>query len=211
MDYARSDILAAVRVILDKNMSGEALTALGDVDTLSLDEIIESKVLDAVRIVHSDAPYYRLDGLSTFADSDIVWDGLHCGYVLLPDDFLRLVSFKMDDWQRTVHEAIDVGDPRYVLQSSAYKGVRGTPEKPVVAVAPYSDGLALEFFSCRSDDAVIAAATYLPLPTWVDGCVSICKRLYRAACYMAAGLTAAAFDDTQTYAALTEQSNKMML
>ena len=209
MDVSLSTIRTDVRVILDKNMSGEALAELGDIDTLSLDEMIESKVVDAVRLVHSSAPYYRLDGLSDLS-GDVVWDDLCCGHIILPDDFMRLVSFKMSDWQRSVHEAIDVSDARYALQGSKYKGVRGTPEKPVVAAVPYLGGLALEFFSCRSEDATISAATYLPLPQWEDGTIAICKRLYRSACHMTAALCALSMGSVDTYNALSEQAKNLM-
>lgn len=211
MEYELSTILADVRVILDKNMSGDALAALGDIETLTLDEMIDTKVTDAVRVVHMAAPYYRLDSLSTFVDSTIVWDDLHCGHVVLPDDFMRLVSFKMSDWQRAVFEAIDVADGQYIFQGSKYKGIRGTPEKPVVAAVPYADGLALEFFSCRSDEATIAAATYLPLPAWEGGAIAICRRLYRAAMYMTASLVASALGATDTANTLSEQSKAMMI
>lgn len=209
MDVVLSTILSDVRVILDKNMSGDALAELGDIETLSLDEMIESKVVDAVRMVHTAAPYYRLDGLSELT-GDIIWDGLYCGHIILPEGFMRLVSFKMSDWYRAVHEAIDVSDVRYVLQGSKYKGVRGTPEKPVVAAVPYAEGLALEFFSCRSESATISAATYLPLPQWVDGSIAICKRLYRAVCHMAAALTALSLGSADTYNSLSEQAKNLM-
>lgn len=210
MDVTLDTILTDVRVILDKNMSGDALAELGDVETLSLDEMIESKVVDAVRLVHTAAPYYRLDGLSEITGT-IVWDDLYCGHIILPEDFMRLVSFKMSDWHRAVHTAVDVGSVEYEMQGSKYKGIRGTPEKPVVAAVPYAEGLALEFFSCRSEQATITNATYLPLPQWVDGSIAVCKRLYRSICYLSAALTAQSLGSADTYNALSEQAKSLMV
>ena len=54
-------IMEDVRVCLDQNMDSGALIESGDIDTLSLDEIIRSKIVEAVQRVHTAAPYYLLE------------------------------------------------------------------------------------------------------------------------------------------------------
>ena len=58
--YRISEVLEAVRVALDENMVSKPLTDLGDIDTLSLNDIIRSKIVEAVRQVHASAPSYLL-------------------------------------------------------------------------------------------------------------------------------------------------------
>ena len=49
----------------------------------------------------------------------------------LPDDFLRLVSVKMSDWNHPVVE-ITTDPALLALQNSEWEGVRGNPQRPVV-------------------------------------------------------------------------------
>lgn len=82
-----------VRICLDQNMESDALIESGDIDTLALDEIIKSKILEAIQRVHRDAPNYLLEGGHNFGDA-VYWRELESGWVLLPKDFLRLVVLK---------------------------------------------------------------------------------------------------------------------
>ena len=61
MEYGVEKIKQEVRVALDQNMSSDALLSISDIDTLSLEQIIESKIEDAAKIVTRDAPSYLLD------------------------------------------------------------------------------------------------------------------------------------------------------
>lgn len=54
------------------------------------------------------------------------------GYIELPDDFLRLVSFKMVEWSKSVTKPISEDHPKYNLQKISY--LRGKPTKPVVVI-----------------------------------------------------------------------------
>ncbi len=54
------------------------------------------------------------------------------GRIELPDDFLRLHTFKMDEWDREVNSVVRIGDPRYNLQFNTV--TRGGHSKPVVII-----------------------------------------------------------------------------
>lgn len=178
-----------VRICIDQNMTSDALIESSDIDTLSLDEIVRSKILEAVRRVHLEAPNYLLEGGHNFGDA-VYWRELESGWVLLPQDFLRLVVFEMDDWEQAVYQAISTDTPEYEKQRSRFKGVRGTPQKPVCAIAIRPEGLVLEFYSCKSTDAQVSRAMYIPHPKIdEDGGVDISERCYNAVVYTAAGLT----------------------
>lgn len=195
MIYSVERIKRDVRRVIDENYSSESLIAEGDVDTLSLDEIIVSKILDAVRRVHAEAPQYLLEAGHQLDDA-VFWDDRCSGHILLPADFMRLVIFKMSDWERPVYNAIAVTDARYKLQSSRYKGLRGNVQRPVCAVVSRPEGRVLEFWSCNSEEAYVAQGNYIPYPSIdEDGGVDISERCYAAVLYETAALTLYAYGD----------------
>lgn len=189
MIFQTDKIMQDVRACLDDNMKSDALLQTEDIDTLSLDDIIKSKIVEAVRRVHSNAPYYLLENGHNFGDA-LYWGDMESGFVLLPDDFMRLVVFEMDDWEQPVYVAISPDDPRYSLQHSRFKGIRGTAEKPVCAIVVRPEGKALEFYSCKSENAQVSQAVYMPYPSIdKDGGVDIAERCYDAVVYTAVALT----------------------
>ena len=189
MIFQIDKIMQDVRICLDQNMESNALIESGDIDTLALDEIIKSKILEAIQRVHRDAPNYLLEGGHNFGDA-VYWRELESGWVLLPKDFLRLVVFEMDDWEQAVYQAISTDDPEYEKQHSRFKGIRGTAQRPVCAIGIRPEGRVLEFYSCKSTDAKVSRAIYIPYPKIdEDGGVDISERCYNAVIYTAAGLT----------------------
>lgn len=186
-----------VRICIDQNMESDALIESGDIDTLALDEIIKSKILEAIQRVHMDAPNYLLEGGHNFGDA-VYWRELESGWVLLPPDFMRLVVFEMDDWEQAVYQAISTDDPEYEKQRSRFKGIRGTAQRPVCAIAIRPEGRVLEFYSCKSKNAQVSRAMYIPYPKIdEDNGVDICERCYNAVVYTAAGLTLLTCGETE--------------
>lgn len=189
MIFQIDKIMQDVRICIDQNMESDALIESGDIDTLALDEIIKSKILEAIQRVHMDAPNYLLEGGHNFGDA-VYWRELESGWVLLPPDFMRLVVFEMDDWEQAVYQAISTDDPEYEKQRSRFKGIRGTAQRPVCAIAIRPEGRVLEFYSCKSKNAQVSRAMYIPYPKIdEDNGVDICERCYNAVVYTAAGLT----------------------
>ena len=197
MIFQIDKIMQDVRICLDQNMASDVLIESGDIDTLALDEIIKSKILEAVQRVHRDAPNYLLEGGHYFGDS-VYWRELESGWVLLPDDFLRLVVFEMDDWEQAVYQAISTDDPEYEKQRSRFKGIRGTAHRPVCAIGIRPEGRVLEFYSCKSTEAKVSRAIYIPYPKIDEyGGVDISERCYNAVIYTAAGLTLLTCGETE--------------
>lgn len=211
MVYQLDRIVRDVRVCLDENASGAALLASGDVDTLMLDSIIESKITEATDRVHSEAPYYLLEQGHYFGDNEeaitdgeghviipagevaIYWEDRESGHILLPQDFMRLVVFEMSDWERPVYTPITPADPRYARQHSRVKALRGTAQRPVCAIAVRPEGKVLEFYSCKSEEATVTRAVYIPYAEIKDDGsgnvgVDISERCYDAVVYTAAAL-----------------------
>lgn len=202
-----------IRIMLDQNMTSTPLLESGDIDTLSLEQIIESKIADAARIVETNAPSYLLDSGRSFGYT-IDWAsrvGYGAGSIHLPDDFMRLVTFQMSDWSRAVTIPITEDDPLYARQHSRYPGIRGNPQNPVVAITTQSLGLVLEFFSCSAgSDVYLKRARYIPIPRIEDEGIEICEKLKSAVVAYAAYLTALSTQQSELAANMLNIANELM-
>lgn len=193
MKYKLTVLMREIRIALDQNMSSAALSGLGDVDTLSLDEVIKSKIEEAARMVILGAPIHLLGTGVPFANS-IAWNGEAghgSGYILLPKDFLRLVTFQMSDWSRPVFDTITPDSPLYSRLHSRYAGIGGNPQKPVVVLVNTSVGQTLEFYSCSGGSGVsIKQASYIPMPKIMGDGIYLEEKLKEPVVYYAAYLVA---------------------
>ena len=158
---------------MDMNYDSTRLLEENDIDTLSLNDIIYAKLTDAVRIVSMEAPLHLLEQGHQFGRKNIFWKENGKGWIILPDDFMRLVIFKMSDWNHPVNEVINEDNPLYLRQFSKWKGICGNPEKPVVAIVNRAEGKVL-------------------------GGIDVSERCYKAAVYRAASLALASLNDQQT-------------
>lgn len=207
-----------VRVCIDQNMVCDSLVVSTDIETLSLDDIIRSKVLPAVRMVEMTAPVHLLENGHNFVDddgkaNDVIFWGKDCsGSVLLPDDFMRLTVFEMSDWERPVFEALSPSDSAYSLQRSSIVGVRGNWQRPVCAIVTRPEGKVLEFYRCKSEDATVSRAVYLPYPS-IDktGGVDLPERCHDSIVHMCAGLVLATYGKDEMGSTMMELSKSMMI
>lgn len=209
MNYSVRDIIKEVRKALDENEVNTLL--LDDSDTLSLNAIIEQKIPDAARSVTESAPSRLLEGGVAFA-ATLNWEsgmpGKGMGYTLLPDDFMRLVIFQMNDWRRPVVMPIEDTDPIYFLQKSKFPGIRGGIDKPVCAITTYPTGKVMEFYSCVGGGSVaVKVAKYLSYPVVIDGHIDVCKRLFTPVVYYTAGLVCVTYKDSQQAESLFSIAN----
>lgn len=210
MIYKLAEIAREVRIAIDQNMTSDQLIATGDIETLSLEEIIRSKIVEAVRRVEISAPVQFLEEGHDFADA-VYWTDLESGWILLPDDFMRLIAFRMSDWERTVYAAISVDDPLYQKQSSRYKGIRGNVQKPVCAIVNRAEGKALEFYSCNSEEAYVSRASYLPYPhVDEDDGIDISEKCYTSVIYTVAALVLTTYGEADKASALTELAKSIL-
>ena len=214
--YPINGIIPEVKVALDENVSSDALTALGDLDTLTLDEIIESKIGDAALMVHEKAAHWLLtDGINYTVVNPTVqmlgggWKMLR---TKLPTDFLRIVSVKAQDWDYPVIELIDETSPLYTMQFSRFGGIHGNLQRPVAALvhSTVEGGLALELFSVPAAGSnVISQCIYIARPAAMGGAIRLCEKLKRATVYRAASLVALTMKDGDSAAALLATSNEL--
>lgn len=198
-----------VRIAVDMNHDSTPLLLEDDIDTISFNDIIYAKLTDAVRMVEMEAPLHLLEQGHQFGEN-IVWSDSGKGWLILPDDFMRLVVFKMSDWHHSVSEAITQDDPKYSRQWSKWKGICGNPEKPVVAIVNRAEGNVLEFFSCNDDTATVEQAVYIPLPRIdLDGGIDVSEKCYKAAVYRAGALALSSIGD-QLATTMVELSKSLL-
>ena len=206
--YAVSDLVKEVKVLLDRNQESAGLLAPSDSDTLSQAELIESKIVDAARIILSDAPDDMVEGTS--CTNDVTWtdrNGYYVGNMVLPTDMLRILSVKADDWNRPA-EIISESDDAYKYQNCKY-GVRGNPERPVAAIVNTANGKSIELYTSKKNDATLAFI-YVQIPSiTTEQKISLPSVLKDSILYMAGYLTCISLGDTDTAIKFIEVARKL--
>jgi hypothetical protein len=206
--YAVSELVKEVKVLLDRNQESAGLLTPTDSDTLSQGELIQSKIVDAARIILKDAPASMLDG-KTFDGLNTAWaetNGAYVGTVYLPSDMIRLLNVKASDWNRSA-EIITEEDDAYKIQCSRF-GVRGNPERPIAALIHNSGNRYLELFTSKSNTATVSL-TYVGMPFISDGNIDLPETLKDSIVYMAGYLTCISLGDTDTASGLLGVARKL--
>lgn len=206
--YSIADIVSDVRIAINENASSSGALDI-DIDNLELEEIIKQKILDAIQLVNETAPTYLIDGKKIGATPIKNQDG--SGYIVLPDDFMRLVIFRMDGWKRPVTSAMQDSSPDYILQKNKY--VRGGIDKPKCAITTDANGKKiLEYYSLPGSVSghIISVGFYIPYPSITNNQTEISDKLYRAVIYVTASLTMTALEKTE-YANYLMEISKMFM
>ena len=100
-------------------------------------------------------------------------------FLVLPSDFLRLVTLQMSDWDRPIQTLVNEDSAEYHKQRNRY--LRGTNTKPIGALV-HQNGIAMaELYSCTSNVATMMFGQYVPEPYVLtyngDKYTSICAPL----------------------------------
>lgn len=97
-------------------------------------------------------------------DAEVEWIEPGHGEIELPDDFLRLISFKMSDWKSSVSSVIFNNADNYPLIFSAARRRMGYRRSPAVALTAGKRRYRLEFIGSSDPAAYVARASYIPRP-----------------------------------------------
>lgn len=163
MEVKLSDIVGKVLKYLDENEEiitdrtefGYPHTALGD--------LIEGIAADIAVKTVGDAERSDIDEWEE-PDVSVEWTAPGRGEVELPEDFFRLIVFRMSDWDRSVTETMPPDSPQYALRfSDRRNGNRRLA--PAVAITEGYRRRKLEFIGSHDPGAYVELAGYVPHPT----------------------------------------------
>lgn len=194
MLYPMADIINSVRILMNEDVNLPGVPVF-DATSLDLDTLVRKNITDAVRTIHLTAPTHLLEG--SMIDATPVKNQDGSGYILLPDNFMRLVIFQMEGWKRPVTRPITDQHPDYILQKNRY--VRGGTDKPVCVVSTNRTGKnILEYYSLPGSVAIhtLKQALYMPYPIIESEKINISQRLLSAALFQCVALIYTAFKET---------------
>lgn len=212
MIYKTEEITEMVRVLLDHAKESGTLFALDDADALGIETIIRSKIEPGTRIVLTLAPAEQIDTAVPLHGS-LSWrgePGIGMGLLRLPDDYLRLLSVKLSDWQRPAR-IISETDPEYAWQSSRYLGVKGNPDRPVAALVRYPEGLCVECYSSiGGEEVTLERGLYVREPEIVGDCIDLPFRLVGSIIRMIASMACLTLGDATTASLMERRAMEML-
>lgn len=194
--YVVSTLVKEVKVILDRNQESAALVP-DDSDTLSQGELIQSRIVDAAKLILTDAPSERVEG-AILTDGKVRWQSSHGAYVgkvQLPSDLIRILSVRVSDWIRP-GKLISEEDDEYKLQSCRF-GLRGNVERPVAAIVHIGGERYMELYTSNTNDATLDLS-YVKLPDISNGMIGLPQGLKDAIVYMTAYLVCVSLGDSST-------------
>ena len=196
-------IIDNVRWVLDEE-KGQP-----DYETAYMDNIIKSRINDALRWIIYNADTSLLDGsdtndgtgciiqeeLPSNVETKATLDG---AYVRMPSDFVRLVRVKVTGWARAIHEPIAEDSEQYLMQSDAVaKADKTRPQAAIVSTLPNK----IELFPTPLEGDKVEI-TYAVTPDEIDISASedtsfgIPPKLKTAFIYYLAYLVMIAYDDS---------------
>ena len=160
------------RVLLIMNEAG-MMDAGGNAylgaENTQVDRHIEGTFVDAWRRCIKVMPRMWFKNASFITNTKKVDLPDGTGYIILPDDFYLLTSFKMRGWKKAVHEASLENERTSSVQSNEY--TRGSEIRPICTISMKSttEGIknVLNYYSLRKGllTHVVEEALYVPVVT----------------------------------------------
>lgn len=176
------EIADEVRMIIDENEDNSALITETDEVANDTDKITKEMIMQSVDMVHQIAPLWKTTDVQTQTTVSLTpYKKGKAGTV--PSDFLRFVLADASDWSRKVYEPITEGSAEYQMQSSEFAGIRGSAERPVVAIVPGLINLNIEVYTTSGGSITLA---YIKKASAVAGSVTIADMCYKAMLNMVA-------------------------
>lgn len=175
-----------------------------------VEAIILQAIPTAVREVEMIAPSKMLESLSSLDECDFFRDNKGIIQIVLPPNFLRLINFKMSDWDMAVYSLIEPHSPQYLMQFSPHKGIRANHQRPMVAITDYGNGKMLEVFGSEDEKAVVVQSFYLPIRRVQHNYIEISRQCLSAVLYMAASMAAQSLGDGNAAAALSQKTKELL-
>jgi hypothetical protein len=189
MEHAK--IVQKVRDILNEHGGDDGLNI--GTDRVLLDEYIESAIPDAVIMLAQKG--YRVN---VCADSPRI-NGDNA--IILPNDFISLLSVKLDNWKKIITKIIEVGSPEYIMAMNEFT----TPK--INTPMCYKKGTLL---ICLPDSDVCDLFEYNKNYDKEEDFLSAEPKEATAVCYMTAALVSGMFGDDQGKQRLSDIATNML-
>ena len=189
--------------------------------TTNVEAHIQSVFTDAWRkaVVLCPKTYF---GLKDFSANTLTYDSsTGTGYILLPDDFYLLFSFKMKGWQKKVETAYLFSDPMATVQANEY--TRGNHVRPVVirtskpVQAREGDYIVtkirdvLEYYSLpKGKQHLVEEAVYIPLTGELSDETYLDSRLTGPLAYLCASMVFSIFEKPEIAKALEIKATEII-
>ncbi|MDR0970549.1 MAG: hypothetical protein LBM67_08455 [Lentimicrobiaceae bacterium] len=126
----RDDLKYKIKTIIDDQTPINSNINVGGFDKSPIDDYIENLLDSSADDIQLNAPLSKLTATELTAEFNKLTENI--GEVLCPSDYLRLISFKMSDWQKpaiiAIKEESIIGD----RQNNKY--ICGKTAKPVVVI-----------------------------------------------------------------------------
>ena len=181
------EIIERVKVLLEEiNPFDDGLQVLNS-EVQPIQSYIEKSIKPGLEQLLLFCPLHLTTPTNLPAMTSVVSGTRKIGYITIPEDFLRIHTIKINNWEKAVHRAISVENPEYALQQNPF--TRGGSAKPVVAKAEK-----LELYTLKEGDTV-EKATYIQRPDIED--LNLNQKLFEPACYMIAAEVLAIFGSKQ--------------
>ena len=189
------EIIAKVRTIMNEAGEETMLTLLSE-DTVKLTEYIKSAIPDAVSIVMANSPVRCVN--KKVGNVMATSGGSGTGYVLLPEDFVSLIAFKMPGWKRMVAVLHPVDSEEYKVQCNEF--TRSGISKPMCFLNYNKTGQkVLEYFATGTSGTTVDTFVYGGRYSSTEGIdLSGNDPLASAVCYMCASLVYSIFENEKT-------------
>lgn len=192
-----NEIVSKVKAIMNE-IGEDTNSSLLDEDTIKIDEYIKSCIGDALSLIILNS---GIKGINPKKNTETKPskndDG--SGYIILPDDFVKLLAFRMDGWKRTVSVAFPLDSEEAKRQANIY--TRGGENKPVCILSYSQEGKkTLEYYSVADGkEHTVSLFVYEASYNSETGVnIESSDPLFYALCYMTASLVYSIFENPNT-------------
>lgn len=191
------EIITKVRAIMNEAGEEAKLSLLSE-DTVKLDEYIKSAIPDAVNIIIANSPV-RCVNKKLGPTSGVVSGDNGREYIILPDDYVSLIAFKLSGWKRMVAVLYPITSEEYKIQSNEF--TRSGTHKPMCFLNYSKTGQRiLEYYAIgTANPTVVDTFVYEGKYESEEGIdLSTNDPLAIAICYMCASLVYSIFENEKT-------------
>jgi hypothetical protein len=160
---AESVLIEKVRTLLNEAHSENGVSLITD-DSLMLNNYIKGLLPEAVLFVQMNRRHGALNGRN-LADCKLAVANDEKGIIVLPEDYVRLISLKLDTWNKPCYAAAEAGSAVERAQTNKY--TRAGVSSPVCVETATADGAQLSLYPVNGESA--PSVEYLIYEARYDG------------------------------------------